>query len=270
MKNNPTRILTVSAIIALLFFCACTTKNPDGGTTTTTMPPGLSAEEIRDKTLGVEALGSYGFDLTMKISAAVPVEVEAKADVDIRNRKMQSTMTAGLLGMTQTTEEYVVGTTQYILLPKAGWTKKETQADMWNGKDLLESQKSLMKEIKVTLLGTENVDGTDCYVLEMKPSKEQLAGILESQAGSMETGFTKEELVSRVKDIQWKEWIAADTFLPKKTTTVMQMESNGKTMNVDTQIIFRDYNKEFEIELPEEAKNAKATAETTPASAAGA
>jgi len=266
MKSNGTRLLAALVLLSVLLFPGCVGEPGNGGgTTTTTSPPGLSAEEIRDKMLGVEALSSYGFDMSMKIAAAVPVEIEAKAEVDRDNQKMHSTIKAGLLGMTQTTEEYVIGSTQYIKLPKTGWAKKEMQLDLWDGKDVLESQKDLMREIKVTLLGSEKVDGTDCYILGMEPDKEQLASILEVQAGSIQ-GFTKEELIERVKDIQWKEYVAKDTFLPKRTATVMQMESKGKTMNIDTQIIFRDYNKEFAIELPEEAKNAKEMEEESAAS----
>jgi hypothetical protein len=262
MNKNIINFPVVLGILCVLVFPGCTGPAKTNEPSAAPLPAGLSAEQIRDKSLQGEELKTYAFDMTMKMyapdnsSGAASIDMNAEVQVDKNNKKMHSVIQANYMGFTQNSEEYVVGDTQYTLAPQMGWLKKESATDLWADKDIIESQKAMMKDVPVSYLGTEKVDGVDCYVLEMKPDKSQMSRILGQQATGME-GLTQSEMADMVKEMTMKEWVAKDTYMPKKIMTLIKVERTGKPLNMEMTMDFSDYNKEINIQLPADAKNAR-------------
>lgn len=255
--------LTAIGIISVLIFSCCIGEQKGVLPKEEVSPPiGLTAEQIRDKSVeAMDNVHSYAFDMGIKMSVeegqgVTAMDMTGNGRVDIKNKRMYSKIDVGMLGMTMSTETYLIDNMQYIMLPTMGWVKNETEADIWETQDFVKSQRDLMKDIEVKLCGSENVNGVDCYILEMKPDKDEILQLLGQQMGDI-SGISSTEMSEMIKSIELKEWIAKDTFLVRRTVTDMQMETEGKTLNIEVTLNVYDYNKAMNIELPEEAKNAQ-------------
>ena len=116
----------------MLVFPGCTGPAKTNESIAAPLPSSLTAEQIRDKSLAVEDLKTYSFDMAMKMSSpdnstgGSSVDMNAAVQVDKNNKKMHSVIQASFMGFTQNSEEYVIGNTQYTLSPQAGWLKKDS------------------------------------------------------------------------------------------------------------------------------------------------
>jgi len=254
--------LTAMGIIFVLIFSGCMGEQkgvlPKEGVSSTI---GLTAEQIRDKSVeAMDNVHSYAFDMDIKISIEEQgmrsMDMTGNGRVDLKNKRMHSKIDVGMMGMTISTETYLIDNMQYIMLPTMGWVKNETEANIWEKENLVKSQKDLMEGIEVKLLGSENINGIDCYIIEMKPNKEEILQLFGQQMGDT-SGISSAEIGEMIRSTELKEWIAKDTFLVRRSMADMQMETKGKTLNIEMTIDIYDYNKDMNIELPEEAKNAQ-------------
>lgn len=116
------------------------------------------------------------------------------------------------------------------------------------------------------MLGTEDVDGTPCYVIEIMPNMEALfKWLAEQQSGTMKDidpkGF---ELAQMFKRMSVKEWIARDSYLVMKLELDVLAEIPGNpdkeaekvTVSSNANVRFYDYNQPISIVLPADAANA--------------
>ena len=251
-------LFIVLGIISVLILSGCIDEQKD-----TPSSAGLTAEEVRDKSIeAIDNVKSYAFDIDMSISAPVKEQGKATMDmtgkgrVDIENKRVYNKIDMGMMGMTTSTETYIIDNTAYIKSPSSGWMKKEAGADMWETQDIMKSQKDLMKDIEVTLSGSEKMNGVDCYILVMKPSRDELIQLLTQQMGSTPS-ISATEAGEKIRSMEVREWIAKDTFLTKRGVTIMQMEAEGKIVDMTLIMDIYDYNKPMNIELPKEAEDAK-------------
>jgi outer membrane lipoprotein-sorting protein len=251
-------LFIVLGIISILILSGCIDEQKD-----TPPPAGLTAEEVRDKSIeAIDNVKSYAFDMDMSISAPVKEQGKAtmgmtgKGRVDIENKRMYNKMDMGTMGMSTSTETYIIGDMAYIKSPSAGWMKKEADVGMWEAQDIVKSQKDLMKSIDVTLSGSEKVNGVDCYILVMKPGRDELIQLLTQEIGGT-PGISATEIGEKIRSMEVREWIAKDTSLTRRSVTVMQMEAEGKLVDMTIRMDIYDYNKPMNIELPKEAEDAK-------------
>ncbi|MEA3255265.1 MAG: DUF6612 family protein [Candidatus Altiarchaeota archaeon] len=251
-------LFIVLGIISVLILSGCIDEQKE-----TPSPTGLTAEEVRDKSIdAIDNVKSYAFDIDMSISAPVKEQGKATMDmtgegrVDIENKRVYNKMDMGTMGMTTSTETYIIDNMAYIKSPSAGWMKKEAGTDMWETQDIVKSQKELMKDIEVTLSGSEKVNGVDCYILVMKPSRDELIQLLTQEIGDT-SSISATEAGEKIRSMEVREWIAKDTSLTRRSVTIMQIEAEGKLVDMTLITDIYDYNKPMNIELPEEAKDAK-------------
>ena len=251
---------------------------------------GLSQEEI-DRIIENVVTSEYDtakmdFDMTMVIEVIggpEPFEMNMSGDgvafMDMANQEMQMTMNITLdipeMGeQTMATNSYLVGDWMYTgaEIPGFGeqWMKIELTPGMWEQQNQLEQQVAFFKEaVEIKYLGSEAVDGTDCYVFEVVPSMEALGDVLNQQAAAMGTvDFDQLDLADLFEAMTVKEWIAKDSYRVLRGEVYMRMqmfpedvdasEADFDRMVIDMNMTMRsyDYNQPVSIILPQAALDA--------------
>lgn len=278
------KILLLSLALLLCFaFVGCAEKEET-----------LSSEQIDQIiTEAVDALAeaeTYKFDTDMSITMDViggtePGRMSMGADgtgaIDSVNREMQMAMNMTMNVPGQSEQEmgmeiYIVGEWVYVKMsvPLMGeqWMKTKLTPEMWEMQKQVDQQIELLKTAtEVKLVGSELVDGTDCYVFDIIPDVEKLAEFLAQQQGmqgmDLEDIENLEELFEKTS-MSIREWIAKDSSLLMRAQAHMLMEVTPEdveltledfdrmTMDFSIDMTIRDYNQPITIELPPEALQA--------------
>lgn len=206
------------------------------------------------------------------------MEVDGSGALDIENYQMQMAMTmnAAVPGEDDTDigmEMYLVDNTYYILTDALGmgpaWMKFEMPMESWEQMNQIESQVELLEAAEVEVIGSETVNGIDCYVVEVTPDVEQLWEMASQQALLTEEmpNFDEELLDEMLQEYSVKQWIAKDSHLIMKVEMEMNIEvtpeamgypeeEGGITIDMAMTMLVNDYNQPVSIELPPEAENA--------------
>ncbi len=283
-------IALIALSILLIAALACGTT--EGPAETSTPVSGVTAEQIRDQAITADAeLDTYQFEVEQTWDVSVVAEgettdslmaVNADGAMDRPSETMYTDMymtletleISGAEHMEMSTEMYIVEDWIYmgIEVPPepATWTKSPLTEEVWEEQDIASQQLDLLLDVNVELVGTEAVDGTECYVLELMPDMDELWALL--QLAGMQEGFPPGlDLAEMVTDLSVMQWIATDTYFTQKATVnfimVFTPESWGltpepegefdATADVATTIIMYHINEPVTIELPPEAAEAE-------------
>lgn len=270
------KILTISlAMVMVLSLAACTKGDVE-------LP---SSQEIVNEVIeSLDDIRTYQFDMDMTMDVAGEAEGEAfemtivmdsSGAVDVENRQMsmEATQSLSMLGqpeMEMGMEMYIVGDMIYMLaeMPEmeAMWAKSQLPEEYWGEVSQVEYQTELLEAAQVEVLGSEMVEGIDCYVLQLTPDLEQLWQFYIQQA--QVTGEVPEESLQEIfQSFSVKQWIAKDTYLLTKAGIDMVMELTPEdmgypeeegVMTIDVTMSFwgYDYNQPVSIELPPGAEEA--------------
>ena len=254
----------------------------------------VSAQEIANRSVAATPeVNTVKMDMSISMDAELTGSAEAfsmslagdvSGAVNAAAKEMQMTMTMGLdmapLGkMDLSTDMYVVGQWIYTRTSMLGlgetWSKTPLTDEAWRSQDQLEQQAEFLRgATEITRMGTETVDGVECYVLEIKPDFDALMEWIMSQYGGAGMGMDDFDpglfdLADMIKTFNMKEWIARDTYLPVKVEMDIVFEMSEKdfdatatgnekiVMNIKSDIKYYDYNKPVTIELPPEALTAQ-------------
>ena len=273
------KILTISlAMVMVLSLAACA---KEGGE----LP---SAQEIVDGVIeSLDDIRTYQFDMDMTMDMAGEAEGEAfevtmvmdsSGAVDVENRQMSMVATQNMSMPGQTEMEmgmemYIVGDMIYMLAEMPGmeamWMKSEMPEGYWEQMSQVEYQIELLEAAQLEVIGSEMVEGVDCYVLQLTPDLEQLWQFYMQQA--QVTGEVPEESLQDIfQTFSVKQWIDKDTYFLTKAEIDMVMELTPEdmgspeeegvmTMNIAMSFWGYDYNQPVSIELPPEAEEAVET-----------
>jgi hypothetical protein len=200
--------------------------------------------------------------------------------MDMADKEMQMAMNMTMnipeLGEQEMkTEVYLVGEWMYTMvdIPEVGeqWLKMKFSEEIWQQqKSQIEQQIEFLKTaIEVNYLGSEAVNGADCYVFEVVPSMEALGELLAQQASGIGgIDFGKFNLADLLKEMSVKEWIAKDSYRVMKAEVGMVLEMHPAdvgateadfekmTINMNIGERLYDYNQPVSITLPPEALDA--------------
>lgn len=278
MKARKLIIPTLLAILLLSTF-AC-----DGGEEV-----GPTAEEIRDQTIAAyDEFETCELDMDMVMemritglgqSVGMTLTMDGEGAVDELNRRMRldmgmDTEMTGQEPQHMQTEIYIVDDYVYMNAVASGeppgWVKFPLPEGYWEELDIALQQVDILVDVEVDLVGTESVDGTDCYVLDVTPTLEKLWAMVElgGAFGELPPGLDLEQLIS---DYSLTQWVAKDTFSTPKVSMSMEMvftpESLGvppeiaedfdAVADVEMTILQRNINQPVTIELPPEAEEAE-------------
>lgn len=276
------KMFTMSlALVMVLSFTACAVE--------VTKEVGLpSTQEIVDGVLeSLDNIKTFQFDMDMTVDMSGEVEGEAvemtmvmdsDAAIDVENREIGMKINIDMAlpdeGEMEIGEEvYIIGDMMYMFIDVPGtgpmWLKSKMPAGSWEHMSQNEAQIELLKTAQVKVMGSEKIQGIDCYVFELTPDMEQLWQIAMQQAtvvGEEVLPDVPEEFFQEMfRSFSVKQWIAKDTYYLTKVETNMAIELTAEAMGIEEGEVFQDitmtlfiydYNEPVSIVLPPEAKGA--------------
>jgi len=170
-------------------------------------------------------------------------------------------------------EEYLINDTIYMKMD-GNWTalKLPSVADAWSQQNTMTQQVEMFNQSHLSLIGSEMVEGQDCYkvraVINMSTMADQLSGEATSLVPIESMNYS--ELFHNMSlDVYY--WISKDTHLLKKTDVLEiftmapqslglpSNESGDDEMRVISEVsmIFEGFNENVNIKLPAEASRAQ-------------
>ena len=263
-------------LIMILCFTSCT-QEP-------------SAQEIVDNVVAAQAEArTYQFELEMTMNTTaemrgetieqkVTMNTDGALDMENQQAKFNMTVDAGDEGAGET-EAYFADGMMYSKVGYVGeeatWMKEESAVKWWERMTAMsgyDSYQELLETAQVEIIGSENVKGVDCYVLQLTPDMVQLYNTATDPAGGVGAGGRMPPIPEEfAEDIfsgySVKQWIAKDDYFLMKVELDADMESTPEIMDflgeegeisIDITIVYLayDFNESASIELPPEAENA--------------
>lgn len=172
---------------------------------------------------------------------------------------------------------YVIGDVMYMEIPpmygeNGGWIKflreNMDEDEEWSFEDVwmnlakqYENTIEVLKGAEVKVIDEENIDGVDCYKIDVKPNKKIIAELYKNRLITKH-GLNEES----IKEIKVTYFVAKDTnYVIRSIVEIVaeaEYEETKTSANVKEDIKYSGINKPMHIILPEEAKNAKTIEET--------
>ena len=265
---------------------ALTDSGPINSSTTIqlTMP---TAQEIAIKSItSTEKMKSLKFDMDFSMSLDFPgkeqsgtmtIQQTSTASVNIPNKEMGMTMDMTMEIPNQgrqnmSAEIYTINGWMFMKADVSGsddqWTKMKLTDEVWNQQSRLSSMTDFLKSpINLELVGSENVKGVECYVIDINPDMKSLSSWMAGQTQSGQPSVDPKSLgTSEIfQGFTVKEWIAKDSFLLARQQIGIKLNStsaesgiNSSTdMDMQAVLTYYDYGKPVSVQLPIEALSAK-------------
>jgi hypothetical protein len=286
MPTMIRKILLLSlALVLALALLGCAEKEE-------TLTPEQIDQIVIDAANALAEAETYAFDMDASetidvIGGTEPGTMSLAADatgvIDNANKEMQLGMNMTMnvpeedqqqMGM----EIYIVDEWVYVRMsiPEVGeeWMKMELTPEMWGLWEQVDQQVELLETAtEVKFVGSEVVNGIQCYVFDIMPDMEQLAEYLAQQQVMLGMGLAEMENLEELLDktsLSIEEWIAKDSSLLMKAQANMRVEVtpddvgatpedfDKMTMDLSMDMTVYDYNQPVSIELPPEALEAPA------------
>jgi hypothetical protein len=170
-------------------------------------------------------------------------------------------------------EEYLLNDTMYIKMD-GNWTvvKLPAAAAAWSQQNTMEQQVNMFKQSDLTVMGSEIVDGQDCYKVRAKVDMSAYAG---QQSGGMASympiSSTNDTDLFRNVTLNVYYWITKDEYLLKKMDMLEVFTLDPQSLGLpakgperqemriisETSMLFEGFNESVNIVLPPEARNAQ-------------
>jgi len=159
-------------------------------------------------------------------------------------------------------------------VPEMGpmWMKLEMPEGYWGEMSQVESQIELLEVAQVKVIGSETIEGIDCYVLQLTPDMKQLWQLAMQQPklpGEEVPDVAEEFLQEMFRSVSVKQWISKDTYFLIKAeidmvfvSTELTAEAMGLQEGVSLPtyisivLLSYNYNQPVSIVLPPEAEEA--------------
>jgi len=198
--------------------------------------------------------------------------------IDSVNKRMQLVLNMDISlpegdKQTMSIESHIDGGWMYITMNLPEEEEKQVKMqlpdDMWDKQSQLEQQTRLLRTAeKVVSLGSGNVDGNSCYLVEIVPDAVLLNEFLSQIEMPEIEGVEPLDInfSDLIKEMSFKQWIAKDGYLILKSATEVLMEFVPEdigateedferiTVNQTSEMSFYDFNEAVSIEIPEVAE----------------
>jgi hypothetical protein len=213
----------------------------------------VSASELLNASEEVE---TYSFDMIVRVKSSgglltrfLNMQVmNITGEVDNLNKKTHFTINSG--GIFKITPEAYLGENlSYVSLSGTGWIRSERKQNLWGPRSF---NLNMSEANNITVIGTENVDGVECYVLDIKTDRDKAFALLANQAGILR--LVEAEVSGNIKSIQSTEWIETGSMLPRKIVSEIILSDEQNNVNVEITAHFNGYGNRVYIEPPEDAK----------------
>lgn len=270
------KILPMGLVLVVVFSFAACVGEP-------------SAQEIVDGVIeSLDDIRTCQLDMDMTIDAAgetegevfeatIAMDFSGALDIENRQMRMNIAMNMAVPGEDEIEiemEMYLISDMVYMMVevPEMGpmWMKSEIPEGTWEEMNQVESQVELLEAAQVKVMGSEQVRGVDCYVLQLTPDMEQLWQLVMQQAevtGEEMPEVAEEFLQEMFRGFSVKQWVAKDTYLLTKAEIDMAVELTPEalgspeeegvlTMDITMNLLAYNYNQPVSIVLPPEAEEA--------------
>ena len=254
------------------------------------IPAASTVEEIADKSIiTVAKLQSFKFNMDFTMSSdfsfgtqtgTMTIQQTATGSVDITNKQVATNANVvlqipGQAQQNATAEIYILNGWIYTgTTPTVGteqWSKMALTDEMWSAESQISSMSDfLTNHINLELVGTEIVNGVDCYIFSINPDMKSLISWIEGQMQSEQANvnLNDADFSQMLKDFTVKEWVAKDSYLPIKqqigvTLNIPSIQTTSSTpgtpmsMYMNATLTYSDYGQHVNVQLPPEALNAK-------------
>jgi hypothetical protein len=170
-------------------------------------------------------------------------------------------------------DEYLINDTVYLRLD-GNWTSLPIpfSNDVWSQQNTIEQQAEMLNSSNVTLLGSEVVEGLDCYKLKAEIDMQSFASQLSQNNSYLPLQPINFSQLFNNATLEAYYWITKDMHLLKKSEVsesfVIQPQDLGlpptgpenleMRVQADISMIFDGFNESINVELPAEAGTAEA------------
>lgn len=259
--------------------------------TTTARPVETTAEGITLNVMAaIQDMKCFKYDMEFSMSLTMPFEGTIKtmtmkntamSSVDLISKKMVSVidMTLEMPGESpqqMTGEIYLMDGWMYMkaAVPGGGdqWTKMKLTDSLWAAQSQFTNMTDFLKTpTDLEIAGSENIDGVDCYVINIVPDTEALMNWTMGQMQAMQgqSSLQGMDLSKILEGFLVKEWIAKDSFsivrqqidLSLDMASVMPTSPTNSasqmSMEMSALLNYHDYGEQVDIQLPTEAVTAR-------------
>jgi hypothetical protein len=281
--------LLIAVVLAAFPFYGCQEKAAQEDTNQLDL-----LQILNSSLIAMQDISSYTYSLEMSMDmeatggssgGTASVSMGAYGVNDLAGNQMQMnlemSMDQDIPGMEGTIEYkadmYMLSDWIYMKLDIAGmsneWVKTPMSADMVDAYnlDIVEEQFAPLEDAtQIEYVKSEKIDGIDCYVLKIVPDLPAMEDWFDQQ--QMTSGSFDWSKVENLEDIfqklSYTVWIAKDIKYIKKMNIQITMTMNAAqldaeesefdemTMDVEMDMILKNYNEPVSITLPDEAENA--------------
>jgi hypothetical protein len=260
------------------------------------IPTGCAGGEMSEADIQktVEEIVTTNYEVetsTFDLSMEAAIEVEGGEDVSVAlvgtgtgvtdsvNRQMHMVMNMTVSTPEQDTidmpvEYFLVDGWMYMKVSVPGqeeqWLKMEMPDDMWEKQNQAQQQIEMLQTAEeVNFLGIEEVDGVECYVVEIIPDLAALQQMISQVQGQMsqfgDIDLSAMDLGRMLKQVSVTQYVAMDSYLFMRTDQHMVMEITPEAMglpddefdriteDITTVLLFSDYNEPVTIQMPQGA-----------------
>jgi hypothetical protein len=152
------------------------------------------------------------------------------------------------------------------------WYKMKLTEDQWNKQSGLSNVSGFLQSaVKIELAGSQTINGTNCYVLNVTPDLAALTDWIQQAVQGQQTGvdLSNIDLAKTFKSFSVKEWVSKVDKLPvqQQITIVAEITPSDFTatntdfdkldLNVNGTITYSDYGQPVNIVVPPDALNAQ-------------
>jgi hypothetical protein len=287
------KLLLLALALAVVAFSGCMEKGPG---TSTSAP---NATEL--KTMMIDSgktLKSYDFDLesTQNIvitnrsastanTTNVAITASGQGSVNLTGRVMSVSSTMNVISDSAKnvtpvkTETYFINNTIYSMVDN-NWTKLQIPdaSLLWAQQNMVAQQSELINASKITVAGSETVNGQDCWKVTVVPDINVYAAVLSQQMGSsLPLAYMNLTEIYQSGTVEWTTWVTKDTNLLIKNDIKMAFTITPETMglspaagdfqmkvNLQSVMDFKDFNQPIHVVLPAGAYSAQPLQLATP------
>jgi len=282
--------MAILSVGLISFSCGNSTVKSSTTAVATDITAGLTAQQISDNTIAASPdISAFKTDMNMTMSfngtigsqsldGTATANATGQISVPDKEMVMSSDVTIDIPGISQSGPNnisetmYVTAGWMYLdtNVPGTGnkWIKMPVSDARWNQQDLMSQSLQFLKSaVNITSAGSQVLDGTDCWVLQVEPDMAALSQWVSGELQS-ETGLSLSDISTYFTSFKIIMWVTKDTYLPKQANIDLSLDipasalgSSGSDNSVDLTITaianFHDYGVPLSLQLPPEASNAQ-------------
>jgi hypothetical protein len=204
------------------------------------------------------------------LGTTIKIDMSMTITADVAAKKMFMDMIGNTSGMGESAataqQIYLIGDTIYMKSADAQsglnpntWYKQvlpaAEQQEMWTTQDVGDQFQILLDMAAAQVLGSEVINGVDCYKLKVTPTAEKLLAYLAASGSDVaDMGIANPAQAFKQFDVTF--WVNKSNYLPAKMDMTMAIDAQGMVLNMTINATYDRVNQPVTITLPAAAQSA--------------